>query len=191
MSTDPDACGRISPRMVHSFTGALPCDPPLLRTVPFWAGDLAETSRGSHRRPLIAPVEWDPGASSSGGAKGARFRCRELGRPPDPFPLFKRRSAGRLPGTCFSSANEFADLFAVVPLNDWQHGASPADFISSTARVQETGRSRRFRCVYKICRRRFTPPGGRSSGIINPCATAAAGRAGAGTLRTGYRGWSD
>ena len=32
---------------------------------------------------------------------------------------------------------------------------------------------------------------GLASGIINPCATAADRRAGAGTLRTGYRGWSD
>ena len=37
----------------------------------------------------------------------------------------------------------------------------------------------------------FPAPEGPPSGIINPCATAAARRAGAGTLRTGYRGWSD
>ena len=191
MLAGPGACGRMPPRMVHSSTGALSCDPPRLRAVPLRAGGLAETPCGFHRRPLVAPAEWDPGASSSGGAKGARFRCREPSRPSDPFPLFKRRSAGRLPGVCFSSADESADPFAVVPLNDWQHGASPAGFISPSARVQGMGRSRRSRCVYKICRRRFTPPGGRPSGIINPCATAAARRAGAGTLRTGYRGWSD
>lgn len=177
--------------MVHSSTGALSCGSLRLRTVPFQAGDLAETSCGFHRRPLIASVEWDSGASSSGGAKGARFRCRELSWPSDLFPLFKRKPADHFLGVCLSSANVFADLFAVVSLNDWQHGALPADFISSSARVQEMGRSRRSRYVYKICRRRFTPPGGRPSGIINPCATAADRRAGAGTLRTGYRGWSD
>ena len=120
-----------------------------------------------------------------------RFRCWELSRPSDLFFLFKKRSADHLLSVYSSLANEFADLFAVVPLNDWQHGVLPADFISSSARVWEMGRSRRFRYVYKICRRRFPPPGGRSSGIINPCATAADRRAGAGTLRTGYRGWSD
>lgn len=177
--------------MVHSSAGALSCDPPRLRTVPFRAGDLAETSCGFHRRPLIASVEWDPGASFPGGAKGVRFRCRGLSRPSDLFLLFEKRSADHLPSVCLSLANGSADLFAVVPSKDWRHGALPADFISSSARVREMGRSRRSRYVYKICRRRFPPPGGRSSGIINPCATAAARRAGAGTLRTGYRGWSD
>ena len=45
--------------------------------------------------------------------------------------------------------------------------------------------------VCEIWRPIFPSPGGPPSGIINPCATAAARRAGAGTLRTGYRGWSD
>lgn len=45
--------------------------------------------------------------------------------------------------------------------------------------------------VYKMWRPIFPAPVGLSSGIINPCATAADRRAGAGTLRTGYRGWSD
>ena len=115
MSTGPGACGCMPPRMVHPSTGAPSCDPPRLRAVPLRAGDLAETSRGFHRRPLIAPVEWDSGASSSGGARGARFRCRELGRPSDPFPLFKRKPADHLPGICLSSADESADPFAVIP----------------------------------------------------------------------------
>ena len=109
------ACGRMPPRMVHSSTGALSCGSPRLRAVPLRAGGLAETSCGFHRRPLIAPAEWDPGASSSGGAKGVRFRCREPSRPSDPFPLSKRRSAGRLPGICFSSANELVNLSAAIP----------------------------------------------------------------------------
>ena len=45
--------------------------------------------------------------------------------------------------------------------------------------------------VCEMWRPIFPAPNGPSSGIINPCATAADRRAGAGTLRTGYRGWSD
>ena len=45
--------------------------------------------------------------------------------------------------------------------------------------------------VCEMWRPIFPSPNGPPSGIINPCATAADRRAGAGTLRTGYRGWSD
>ena len=77
------------------------------------------------------------------------------------------------------------------------HGAVDAN-IKMTVWTNGKGRPRQRprrprgpRDVCKTCRRRFPPPGPGCSGIINPCATAAARRAGAGTLRTGYRGWSD
>ena len=94
-----------------------------------------------------------------------------------PFSHRQRKSPERLLGTCFPLADEPVSLFGAIPLDGYRHGASPADPISSLPRVQETGRSRRSKYVYNICRRRFTPPGGRPSGIINPCATAAARRA--------------
>ena len=61
----------------------------------------------------------------------------------------------------------------------------------SAARAEGTGRSRRSRYVCETWRPIFPAQRGLASGIINPCATAADRRAGAGTLRTGYRGWSD
>lgn len=121
--------------MIHSSTEAVSCGSLRLRTVPFQAGDLAEISCEFHRRPLVASVEWDSGASFSGSVKGVRFRCRELSWPSNLFLLFKKKSADHLPSIYLSLPNEFVDLFTVIPLNDWQHGASPADSISSLARV--------------------------------------------------------
>lgn len=84
-----------------------------------------------------------------------------------------------------------AGPLAAVHPNGYRRGASPACPVPSAARTGGAGRPRRSRYVCEMWRPIFPSPGGPPSGIINPCATAADRRAGAGTLRTGYRGWSD
>ena len=95
---DPGAFGRISPRMIHPSTEAVPCGSLRLRTVPFRAGGLAGISCEFHRRPLVAPAEWDSGASFSGSVKGVRFRCREPARPSISLFPSAREITGAAPG---------------------------------------------------------------------------------------------
>lgn len=187
----PGACGRMPLRTARPFTEAAPPRPAPSGAVPLGAGDLAGIPRVPLCRPPAAPAGQGPGARPAGTVRGRRFGCRELGRPPCPASLSEKEIAGSSLERPPLFGNGPAGPLATAHLDDHRHGASPADFMPSAGRVGGAGRSRRSRYVCKMWRPIFPSPGGLPSGIINPCATAADRRAGAGTLRTGYRGWSD
>lgn len=107
-----------------------------------------------------------------------------------PLPI-RKGTAGSAPGRLPLFGDAPAGPLATVHPNGYRRGASPACPVPSAARTGGAGRPRRSRYVCEMWRPIFPSPGGLPSGIINPCATAADRRAGAGTLRTGYRGWSD
>lgn len=141
-------------------------------------------------RPPTAPAGQGPGARPAGTVRGRRFSCRELGRPPCPPPIRKEIAGSSLERPPLSGNGPAGPLDS-AHLDGQRHGASPAGFLPSAGCVEGTGRPRRSRYVCEMWRPIFPSPEGPPSGIINPCATAADRRAGAGTLRTGYRGWSD
>ena len=96
-----------------------------------------------------------------------------------PF-LSERESPGHLPGTRPSSV-----------MRPRAHSPPSTRTVIDAVPHLRAPRPRRSRYVCEMWRPIFPSPEGPPSGIINSCATAAARRAGAGTLRTGYRGWSD
>ena len=178
-------------RAARPFTGAAPRCPPRQGAVPLGAGGLAGIPRVPLCRPPTAPAGQGPGARPAGTVRGRRFSCRGLGRPPCPASLSEKEIAGSSLERPPLFGNGPAGPLATAHLNDHRHGASPAGFMPSAGRVGGTGRSRRSGYVCETWRPIFPAQRGLPSGIINPCATAADRGAGAGTLRTGYRGWSD
>ena len=132
-----------------------------------------------------------PGAVPPGAGGLAGIPRGPLRRPSRlPF-LSERKSPDQLPGTRPSSvmrsrAHSPPSTRTVVDAVLHLRAPCPPRRAPGGA-----GRPRRSRYVCEMWRPIFPSPGGPPSGIINPCATAAARRAGAGTLRTGYRGWSD
>ena len=187
----PGACGRMPLRTARPFTEAAPPRPAPLGGRPARRGRSAGIPRDPLCRPPAAPAGQGPGARPAGTVRGRRFSCRELGRPPCPASLSEKEIVGSSLERPPLFGNGPAGLSASAHLDDQRHGASPAGFLPSAALAEGTGRSRRSRYVCETWRPIFPSPGGLPSGIINPCATAADRRAGAGTLRTGYRGWSD